>query len=239
MASTAARRRWASGLALLVGAGLALLTSSCYQDGQLTILGYTTGSNYDRNIKTVRVPIFQNRTFYQGLEFELTNELVRAIDKVTPYRVVQCDADTELTGIITNFSKTEVLANPENEARLVEVVMTVELTWKDLRSGEILTKPVRRPGTPVLEFEPPKPTPERTPEAEPAPPQEATIAGPVSDTGALPPFVLPPEPKVVPGVAIKAVARYVPELGGSMAVGQQQASIKMAARIVSLMEKPW
>ena len=76
--------RAAAGLSLAV----ALSLPACDSDGNFTVLGYTTRPNYDCSIHTVRVPIFKNRTFRRGMEFDLTRS-GRARDRVkTPYKVV-------------------------------------------------------------------------------------------------------------------------------------------------------
>src|SRR5262245_2349620 len=55
-----ALRLLAANLAL---AACALLLPSCATDGHFSILGYSTRPNYDPNIRTVRVPLFKNKTF--------------------------------------------------------------------------------------------------------------------------------------------------------------------------------
>ena len=57
-------------LSLLVFCCLGL--ASCESGGHFSILGYTTKPNYDPCIKTVYVPIFENKTFHRGMEFDLT-----------------------------------------------------------------------------------------------------------------------------------------------------------------------
>jgi hypothetical protein len=57
-----------------------LALPACEWDGQFTVLGYTTRPNYDSGIRTVRVPIFKNVTFWRGLEFDLTRAVVREIE---------------------------------------------------------------------------------------------------------------------------------------------------------------
>ena len=57
-------------LARSVICGLTL--ASCESGGHFTALGYTTKPNYDPCIKSVYVPIFENKTFRRGLEFDLT-----------------------------------------------------------------------------------------------------------------------------------------------------------------------
>jgi hypothetical protein len=131
---------------------LAALLSSCAGDGRnLCILGYTTAPNYDTSIHTVRVPIFKNITMRdstrEGIEFQLTQAVVREIELKTPYKVVgaNCDADTELTGTIRSYNKLMLNRTQLNEVREAEMDMTVEVVWRDLRTGEILSAPKKKP----------------------------------------------------------------------------------------------
>jgi len=145
---------------LTAWAALALLLPSCETGGNFTILGYTTRPNYDTNIHTIRVPIFQNRTFIRGVEFDLTQAVIRDIEQKTPYKVVGpgCNADTELTGTVLIFTKGLLNVNQINEVREAETTLSVEVVWRDLRTGEYLTKPIRRPGQPALpELQAPRP----------------------------------------------------------------------------------
>jgi hypothetical protein len=124
-------------------AGFALLLASCAENGNFTVFGYTTKPNYDTSIHTVRVPIFKNQTFYRGLEFELTQAVVREIEAKTPYKVVSagCDADTELTGNIIQFTKTILNRTQLNEVREGETILGVEIVWRNLHTGELLSQP--------------------------------------------------------------------------------------------------
>ena len=154
------RRRLPWVLVLL--GGLALSAAGCEEGGHFTLLGYTTRPNYDTCIKTVRVPIFKNLTIRdstrEGMEFQLTQAVIREIGVKTPFRVVGpgCDADTELTGTITTFTKIPVNRNQLNEVREAETTLTVEVTWRDLRTGEILSQPKpKQDPIPVLTDLPP------------------------------------------------------------------------------------
>ncbi len=150
MAPNGAGRRAAKvaglGALLLLVAAL----SSCDWDGNFTVLGYTTRPNYDRSIHTIRVPIFKNLTFYRGLEFDLTRAVIREIETRTPFKVVSasCAADTELTGTIITFNKNLLSRNQQNEVLEAETVLGVQVVWRDLRSGEILSKARQGPGAP-------------------------------------------------------------------------------------------
>ena len=153
------RRPVAARACLPLLAVLALALPACEGFDSLrtdfTLFGYTTRPNYDPNIHTVHVPIFKNLTLRdearEGLEFELTRAVIREIELKTPYKVVgdACHADTELTGTIISFNKNTLNRNPLNEVREMETTMAVELVWKDLRTGEILSRPLRGPGAPV------------------------------------------------------------------------------------------
>ncbi|HEY8505380.1 MAG TPA: LPS assembly lipoprotein LptE, partial [Gemmataceae bacterium] len=100
--------------AFLTGAVLGLC-AGCTSDGHFSVLGYSTKPLYDEDIRTVYVPIFQNRVFqtgpYRGLEFQLTRALIREIEANTPFKVVSdpCRADTELLGTVLTLTKGTVL----------------------------------------------------------------------------------------------------------------------------------
>lgn len=142
-------RRW-----LVLLAALVLFVPACGWDGHLNILGYTTRPNYDCSIRTVYVPIFENRTLTPNLrlEFELTREVVRQIEEKTPYKVVSCrdNADTELTGTIVSINKGIVNRNQLNEVREAELTIGVEIVWRDCRTGLILSQPDRGPDAPPI-----------------------------------------------------------------------------------------
>jgi hypothetical protein len=130
----------------------AVCLSSCtYQgNGNFCIGGYTTLPNYNTSIHTVYVPMFENRTYRDlsrdGLEQELTMAVVTQIEAKTPYKVVGPNeqADTELKGVIVSYNKLLLNRNQLNEVREAETDLMVQVVWKDLRSGEILSEIKRR-----------------------------------------------------------------------------------------------
>lgn len=198
----------------------ALLLPACQSGGHFSLLGYSTRPNYDCNIRTVYVPIFKNRTFRKGLEFDLTRAVVREIEAKTPFKVVSdCNsADTEVSGTITNVTKTIVNINPNNEIREGEMTVSVEVVWKDLRTGQVLSKPTRPPGAPL-----------------PTAPLDPALTPP--------PYTLPDAPAATPPkdppVLIQSVDRFIPELGQSITTGLQGNVNRLAVQIVSMMESPW
>jgi hypothetical protein len=209
------RRRFLS-LAALAPAAVA----GCRSDG-LTIFGYRVGANalYDTNIRTVYVPLFQNRAFqwmpFRRIEVDITEEVVRQINAVTPYHTTSdCDrADTELLGTVVGLSKTILNRSQQNQVREGEVVVWVDVVWRDLRDGKILSNPRRgaRPAdVPPLPFDPEcPPPPDQTPLDTPTP------------------------------ARIVATGRYIPELGETNASAAQRVQNQVAVQIVSMMEKQW
>ncbi|MCY2969179.1 MAG: hypothetical protein NTZ30_00735 [Planctomycetota bacterium] len=122
-------------LMVLFASLIGFVCPACMQDGHLKIFRYTTKTNFDSNIRTVRVPLFKNNTFTpgggagQGLENELTLAVIREIES---------EAETNLA---------------------------VQIVWKDLRTGDILSRPKAdlNKGTPVALGGNPNVQPDTTP----------------------------------------------------------------------------
>jgi len=212
---------------VLIAAVVALAAVIGCQGGPPTILGYRLGGAalYDTNIKTVYVPVSYNRAFQttpnRGIEVDVTRAVVREIGAKTPFKVVSdpAAADTELLMNVVDISKTILNRNQQNLTREAEVVVTVDVLWRDLRDGTILSAP--RKG--------------RTPgNGQPLPPDQIQPFDPNVD---LPPAPAPPQPALP--IRLVANGRMIPELGESYTTAQQKAIDLMATQIVSMMEKPW
>ncbi|MBX7104168.1 MAG: hypothetical protein K1X57_08800 [Gemmataceae bacterium] len=148
---------------LIVMLAVMLPLAGCESGGHFSMFGYTTRPNYDPCIKTVYVPIFQNKTFVRGLEFDLTRSVIRTIEEKTPFKVVsdRDKADTELLGTIVAFNKNILNRNQLNEQRETETVLTVAVVWKDMRTGDTLSGPKVSPPPGAVEpgVAPPPPPP--------------------------------------------------------------------------------
>ena len=99
--------------------------------------GFTTASQYRSDVKTIAVPIFhRGRSEYRrDIEFRLTEAVIKAIEAETPYKVVpRSRADTILLGTIRKIDQRVLSYNPRTgRAREVQVRISVDITWKDLR----------------------------------------------------------------------------------------------------------
>jgi hypothetical protein len=230
---------------------LSVAAPGCESGGHFTVLGYTTKPNYNCDIRTIYVPIFKNRTFRRGLEFDLTRAVIREIEAKTPYKVVSdCDhADSELIGTIVSVTKALVNLNPENEVREAETTMSVEVIWRDRRTGEILSKPpISRgplgPGTPLLAGPALSGGQTTVPGGALAPVQQPGLPGIGAGTPEVaPPYLLPddpiPQPPPPPPVLVQSLDHNIPELGQSTATSFAGNVDRLAIQIVSMMETPW
>ncbi len=102
--------------------------------------GYAFGSAYDSSVRTVAVPIFDNPTYEYGLEFELTEAIIKEIHRSTPWRVIDRErAETELSGAITSAELRAL--GTDSETGLVEQYaydLGVTFEFRDRRDGRVM-----------------------------------------------------------------------------------------------------
>lgn len=126
---------------VLVLALFAAATSlaGCTSTGE-GLFGYSAQELYPDNVRTVAVEIFDNKTFYRDVEFDVTEALIKEIERRTPYKVTnRSTADTLLTGTVQNVQQ-RVLSR-QIDAGIpteVQVIVSCRFEWKDLRSGKVL-----------------------------------------------------------------------------------------------------
>lgn len=178
------------------------------------IFGYSLGSRARPNVKTVRVPIFRNTTFFRDIEYELTQAVIKRIEDTTPYKVVNGSADAELLGTIKIGASHVLLQNELNEARNRDFTMIVEVSFVDTRTGQDYFLPITL--------------------------QPAIQTGPVPtpQTDILSPPAPVPAHNLRPMIFSKT-APYAQELGQSFATAKQRVIDELAISIVNAMECPW
>ena len=102
---------------------------------------YTVSSQYPSDVKTVCVPIFNRgaAVFERDLEIRLTEALGKRIEAETHYKVVdKARADTLLTGTLKRIQRHVMSFDPNTgQARDIELALTVDFLWTDLRSGQV------------------------------------------------------------------------------------------------------
>lgn len=102
--------------------------------------GYSFKSLYAENVRTIAVPVFDNQSFSTGLEMELTEAIIKEIQRTTHWAVVTpTEADTTLSGSITGADMRRLTA--DSKTGLVEeltVELRVDFDWQDNRTGKPL-----------------------------------------------------------------------------------------------------
>ena len=118
-------------------------TPGCgYNQGSGEADGYRWQSLYRQDVRTVAVPVFTTRSFERGTEFNLTEAVVKQVEATTPYKVVPRErADTILEGQVVDVSVGALSTDPDSAIPQEQMLgLTVDFTWKDLRSGRILVE---------------------------------------------------------------------------------------------------
>ncbi len=103
-------------------AALTLALSGC---------GYSFRAPYSHDIKTVYVPVFRSISFRRDVNLQLTELVIKEIERRTPYKVVgtQDNADTIIDGTVNFADKTLMVENPFNYPRQIQAMMNVSVNW--------------------------------------------------------------------------------------------------------------
>ena len=101
--------------------------------------GYSLRGNLPDHIKTVAVPIFQNRTAVPAVENFLTNAVINAFATNGRLRVTSVDrADSVLDGEITNYYLQSIAYDAAANIRQFRLTVTLNLRFRDVRRNEML-----------------------------------------------------------------------------------------------------
>jgi hypothetical protein len=119
-----------------VGAVLAILAGCASDPTQ----GYSARPVHSESIRTVAVPIFENTTFATGLEAELTEAIVKEIQRTTRWSVVRSTgADATLEGAVTSSDFRRLSGDPVTGLdQEMGVDIRVDFDFKDNRTGRVL-----------------------------------------------------------------------------------------------------
>jgi hypothetical protein len=93
--------------------------------------GYSVRPPFDQKVRTVYVPVFRSQTFRREINYQLTELVMKEIERRTPYKVVGTPegADTVLEGVIQSEMKNVIVESPYNLPRQLNAVITVSVTW--------------------------------------------------------------------------------------------------------------
>jgi hypothetical protein len=103
--------------------------------------GYSNEPLFPENVSSVYVEMFENQSFWRGVEYELTDALAKRIEAETPYKIISSRdrADTLISGQIVQVSES-VLSSERQTGRALEkeVQLQAVVNWKNLKTGELL-----------------------------------------------------------------------------------------------------
>ena len=101
--------------------------------------GYSFRGNLPDHIKTVAVPIFQNKTSEPGVESLLTSAVVDAFASNGRLRVVKPEeADAVLTGEVVGYGVVSIAYDNLANVRQYRLVVTMNLRLRDVKKNETL-----------------------------------------------------------------------------------------------------
>lgn len=131
---------------------------SCSSDASK---GYSFSSTFPEGVTSVSVNVFENQTFAVGLERDVTEAIIKEIQRSTPLVVVrEGSADSDLVGVIVAAEMRRLsLDSVTGLSQELAVQVTVDFDWTDRRSGRVLTS--RRSFTATDTFVPARQTGER------------------------------------------------------------------------------
>ena len=109
-----------------------LLLAGClgnYQFGARTL--------FPEGIETVYVPVFDSTSYRRDLGEELTEAVVKEIERRSHYKVVSSPgaADTVLIGTITSETKHLLFRDHDRRSAGMEVNLAVKVSWTDQRGA--------------------------------------------------------------------------------------------------------
>lgn len=121
--------------AIVLVAGAAALVGCSSDPTQ----GYSFHNTYDTQTRTIQVPVFQNKTYYKGVESELSEAIIKEIQNKTPWIIDPSPAaDTTLNGTITSVQLRRTATDPSGYVQELGYIITVDFEWVDNTTGKTI-----------------------------------------------------------------------------------------------------
>jgi hypothetical protein len=117
--------------------------------------GYQIGTRnlYRNTVRTIHLPIIKSDSFRPELGAMLSEALQKEIERRTPYKLTnQETADSILTCRFTSDAKRVVSETNTDEPRLLQSVLTVEMSWTDRRGQSLIENRFLPPGESTYYF---------------------------------------------------------------------------------------
>ena len=104
--------------------------------------GYSAGSLIESDYRTVYLPIWQTHERRRGLEIELAQALLQAIQTQTSLKVVRSrsEADTVLDGEIVSLQERVLTEDERDQVQEERVLLTVNFTWRERATDRVIVE---------------------------------------------------------------------------------------------------
>lgn len=122
------------------GVALCCIALSLGFCGCVVLNGYSDEPLFPEQISSVYVEMFENQSFWRGVEYDLTEALGKRIEADTPYKVVSSRdrADSVISGQIVSVSQSVISIERELGTALErEVALRALVSWKNLKTAEL------------------------------------------------------------------------------------------------------
>jgi hypothetical protein len=93
------------------------------------------------DVSSVYVEMFDNKSFWRGVEYTLTEALAKRIETETPYKIISDRniADTIISGQIVSVQESWLTTERQTGRPMEkEVELRAVVNWKNLKTGELL-----------------------------------------------------------------------------------------------------
>lgn len=103
--------------------------------------GYSNQPLFRQEVGSIYIEMFDNQSFWRGVEYELTDALSKRIETHTPYKIIshRDKADTVISGQLTSISKSVLVTERQTGRPLEnEIFLHAVVNWKNLKTGELL-----------------------------------------------------------------------------------------------------
>jgi hypothetical protein len=103
--------------------------------------GYQLGNQslFRPEIRTVYIPVFESVSYRRYLGEQLTEAVIKEIERQTPYKVVATpNADSVLMGRVIDEKKRVISETINDDPRYLGTDLVVSVTWQDRRGGVLM-----------------------------------------------------------------------------------------------------
>lgn len=102
---------------------------------------YSFSNQLPNHLKTVAVPLLEDKTFEFGLKERFTNSIIDQFMQSNVLKVTDLQhADSVFKGVIKSYKKQASSYDSDEKVKAYEIVIKIEIEFKDLKKDKIIYK---------------------------------------------------------------------------------------------------